>query len=162
MLNVDSIFMSIKINIFAFVNCNTPDMNKRSWFIPILIVAINVLAIMMRWSSLSELLPAHYDLEGNAGGTMPRSVLLLYPLIGAAVCLIAYVMSRKKPKLQTGLVILASGICLVLLSSAMVTLTAGTMPVFMLAEPVILLAAVAGFVACVVKSRRKKKAVISH
>ena len=156
MLNVDSIFMSIKIDIFASVNCNTPDMNKRSWLIPILIVAINVLAIMMRWSSLSELLPAHYDLEGNAGGTMPRSVLLLYPLIGAAVCLIAYVMSRKKPKLQTGLVILASGICLVLLSSAMVTLTAGTMPVFMLAEPVILLAAVAGFVACVVKSRRMK------
>ena len=162
MLNVDSIFMSIKIDIFAFVNCNTPDMNKRSWFIPILIVAINVLAIMMRWSSLSELLPAHYDLEGNAGGTMPRSVLLLYPLISASVCLIAYVMGRKKPKLQTGLVILASGICLVLLSSAMVTLTAGTMPVFMLAEPVILLPAVAGFVACVVKSRKKKGAVISH
>lgn len=132
------------------------NMNNRTWFIPILIVAINVLAIMMRWSSLSELLPAHYDLEGNAGGTMPRSVLLLYPLIGAAVCLVAYVIARMKQKLQTGLVILASGICLVLLSSAMVTLTAGTMPVFMLAEPVILLAAVAGFVTCVVKSRRMK------
>ena len=31
-----------------------------------------------------------------------------------------------------------------------------TMPVFMLAEPVILLAAVIGFVICVVKSRKKK------
>ena len=130
-------------------------MNKRSWFIPILIVALNALAVVVRWSSLSELLPAHYDLQGNAGGTMPRSMLLLYPLIGAAICLIAYVIGRMKHKLQAGLVILASGICLVLLSSTMVTLTSGTMPVFMLAEPVILLAAVIGFVVCVVKSRKK-------
>ena len=130
-------------------------MKKRRWFIPILIVVLNALAIMVRWSSLSELLPAHYDLQGNAGGTMPRSVLLLYPLIGAAVCLVAYVIGRMKQKLQAALVILASGICLVLLSSAMVTLTAGTMPVFMLAEPVILLAAVIGFVVCVVKSRKR-------
>ena len=130
-------------------------MNKRSWFIPILIVALNALAVVVRWSSLSELLPAHYDLQGNAGGTMPRSMLLLYPLIGAAICLIAYVIGRMKHKLQAGLVILASGICLVLLSSTMVTLTFGTMPVFMLAEPVILLAAVIGFVVCVVKFRKK-------
>ena len=129
-------------------------MNKRSWFIPILIVAINALAILVRWSSLSELLPAHYDLQGNAGGTMPRSMLFLYILIGVVVCLIAYGLGRMKPKLQTGLVVLASGICLVLLSSTMVTLTSGTMPVFMLAEPVILLVAVIGFVVSVVKSRK--------
>ena len=130
-------------------------MNKRSWFIPILILAINVLAIIVRWGSLPEILPAHYDLQGNAGGTMPRSVLLLYPLIGAAVCLVAYLIARIKHKLQTGMVILVSGICLVLLSSALVTLTSGTMPIFMLAEPVILLAAVVGFVVCVVKSRKE-------
>ena len=64
-------------------------MNKRGWFIPMLIVAINALAILVQWSSLPELLPAHYDLQGNASGTMPRSMLLLYLLIGAAVCLIA-------------------------------------------------------------------------
>lgn len=130
-------------------------MNKRSWFIPILIVAVNVLAIIIRWSSLSEILPAHYDLQGNAGGTMSRTVLLLYPLIGVAFCLVASVIAWKKPKLQTSLVILSSGICLVLLSSALVTLTSGTMPIFMLAEPVILLAAVIGFVVCFVKSRKK-------
>ena len=130
-------------------------MKKRSWFIPILILAINALAIIVRWGSLPEILPAHYDLQGNAGGTMPRSVLLLYPLIGAAVCLVAYLIALKKHKLQTGLVILVSGICLVLLSSALVTLTSGTMPIFMLAEPVILLAAVVGFVVCVVKSRKE-------
>ena len=130
-------------------------MNKRSWFIPILILAINALAIIVRWGSLPEILPAHYDLQGNAGGTMSRSVLLLYPLIGAAVCLVAYLIALKKHKLQTGMVILVSGICLIVLSSALVTLTSGTMPIFMLAEPVILLAAVVGFVVCVVKSRKE-------
>ena len=130
-------------------------MNKRSWLIPILIVALNALAIMVRWSSLSELLPAHYDLQGNAGGTMSRSMLLLYLLIGVAICVIASVIARKKPKFQTGLVILTSGICLVLFASTMVTLTAGTMPVFMLSEPVILLVAVVGAVVCVMKSRKK-------
>ena len=130
-------------------------MNKRYWFIPMLIVAIHALAIMVRWSSLPELLPAHFDLQGNAGGTMPRSVLLLYILIGVVVCLIAYGLGRMKHKFQKGLVILASGICLVLLSSTMVTLTSGTMPVFMLAEPVVLLASVIGFVVCVVKSRKR-------
>ena len=129
-------------------------MKKRSWFIPILILAINALAIIVRWGSLPEILPAHYDLQGNPGGTMPRSVLLLYPLIGAAVCLVAYLIALKKHKLQTGLVILVSGICLVLFSSALVTLTSGTVPIFMLAEPVILLAAVVGFVVCVVKAKK--------
>ena len=131
------------------------DMNKRGWFIPILIVALNALAIIVRWSSLSELLPAHYDLQGNAGGTMPRSMLLVYILMGVVVCLIAYVIGHIKKKLQKGLVVLASGICLVLFSSTMVTLTAGTMPIFMLVEPVILLAAVIGFVVCVIKSRKR-------
>ena len=140
---------------FTFMNSKTLDMNKRGWFIPILIVAINALAIMVRWSYLPDNLPAHYDLQGNAGGTMPRSMLLLYILVSAAVCLIAYGLGRMKPKLQTALVILASGICLVLLLSTMVTLTSGTMPVFMLAEPVILLVAVIGFVVCVVKERKK-------
>ena len=129
-------------------------MNRRGWYIPMLIVVLNVLAVVVRWSSLPELLPAHFDLQGNASGTMPRSMLLLYLLIGAVVCLIAYLLRRKMQKLQVGFVMLASGICLVLLASTMVTLTSGTIPVFMLAEPVILLAAVVGFVVCFVKSRK--------
>ena len=128
-------------------------MNKSCWFIPMIIVALNALAILVQWNSLSEPLPAHYDLQGNASGTMPRSMLLLYLLIGAAVCLIAYVVAKFQHKLQKGLVILASGICLILFSSTLVTLTSGTMPIFMLAEPVILLVAVTGFVVSFVKSR---------
>ena len=121
------------------------DMNKRGWFIPVLIVALHALAIIVRWSSLPELLPAHYDLQGNADGTMPRSMLLWYLLIGAMVCLIAYAIGRMTKRLQKGLVILLS---------TMVTLTSGAMPIFMLAEPVILLAAIVGFIVCVVKSRK--------
>ena len=130
-------------------------MNKRNWLIPMIIVALNALAILVQWNSLPEPLPAHFDLQGNASGTMPRNMLLLYLLMGVVVCLIAYVVGRIKPKLQSGLVILTSGICLVLFLSTMVSLTAGTMPVFMLAEPVVLLAAVIAFVVCFVKSRKK-------
>lgn len=62
-------------------------MKKRAWLIPILIVVINALAVAVRWSSLAEQLPAHFDLQGHASGTMARSVLLLYPLMGGSdVC----------------------------------------------------------------------------
>ncbi len=132
-------------------------MNKRGWIIPILIVAMNVLAIIVRWNLLPELLPAHFDLQGNASGSMSRSVLILYPLISAAICLIAYIIAHIKHKLQTALVILTSGIRLIMLLSAMVTLTSGTMPIFMLAEPVVLLATVVAVVISLVKSSKKAR-----
>lgn len=134
-------------------------MNKKSWLFPILIVVLNALVIIVRWSYLPEQISAHYDLQGNAGGTMPRSMLFMYILMGAVICLIAYIIGRMKQKLQKGLLILATGICLVLLSSTMVTLTFGTMPFFMLAEPVILLIAVVGFIVCVVKSHKKQESL---
>ena len=130
-------------------------MSKRAWIIPALIVVVNVLAILIRWNSLPEILPAHFDLQGNPGGSMPRSTLLFYLLIGAAVCGIAYAVSCFKQGLQSGLIILATGIALVILSSTMVTLTSGSTPVFMLAEPIILVAALVGFVICLVKARKK-------
>lgn len=130
-------------------------MRNKVWFIPIMVVALNALALIVRWSYMPERLPVHFDIQGNADNTMPRTIMLLYIVMGLTICLIAYLIGRKKPKLQTGLVILASGLCLVLLSSTMVMLTSGTMPVFMFAEPVILLAAIIGFVVSVVKSRKK-------
>lgn len=129
-------------------------MNKSGWLITILIVVINVTAIIAQWHVLPEILPAHFDLQGNASGSMTRTMLLLYPLASAVVCLIAYLIAWKKPKLQTGLIILSSGISLVFLSSALVTLTSGSMPFFMLAEPVILLVSVVAFIICVIKSRK--------
>lgn len=129
-------------------------MNKSGWLITILIVVINVTAIIAQWHVLPEILPAHFDLQGNASGSMTRTMLLLYPLASAVVCLIAYLIAWKKPKLQTGLIILSSGISLVFLSSALVTLTSGSMPFFMLAEPVILLVSVVAFIISVIKSRK--------
>ena len=132
-------------------------MNKKGWFIPVLIVVVNALAILVRWGSLEEILPAHFDLQGNASGSMPRSTLLLFPLIGVVVCLVSYLIAIFKRELQNGIVVLSSGICLVLLLSTMVTLTQGRMPFFMLAEPVVLLAAVIGFVVCMVKARKRAR-----
>ena len=129
-------------------------MNKKSWFIPVLVVALNALAIIVCWSSLPEVLPAHFDLEGNAGGSMPRTQLLMFPLISTVVCLVCHVVSRLKQKLQKGMVILSSGISLVIFLSVLVTLTQGTMPIFMLAEPVVLLAAIIGFFVSIKKFRR--------
>ena len=128
-------------------------MNKSGWLITILIVAVNVAAVLMQWSLLPEILPSHFDLQGNASGSIARSMLLLYPVVSAIVCMIAYLIAWKKPKLQTGLIILSSGNSLVILSSALVTLTSGSMPIFMLAEPVILLITVIAFILSVIKSR---------
>lgn len=85
---------------------------------------------------------------------MPRKMLLLYLLMSAAVFLISCLIGRMKQNIQASMLILASGICLVLLASTMVTLTSGSMPIFMIAEPVILLATVIGFVFCAVKFRK--------
>ena len=57
-------------------------MNKRGWYIPFMIVAANALAIILQWNSLQEILPAHFDLEGNAGG------ILLAAVAGFVVCVI--------------------------------------------------------------------------
>ena len=130
-------------------------MIKRGWFVPILIVAVNAFVITLKWSSLPELLDAHFNLQGEASGTMDRRILLLYPLIGSVICIIAYLFAQKWKKLQTGIIIMASGVALVLLSSTMVTLTGGAMPVFMLAEPVIMLAAIVAFIICALKSHKK-------
>lgn len=132
-------------------------MKNNKWFIPILIIAVNALAVIVKWSSLPELLPAHFDLQGNAGGTMARSMLPLYPAAGAAVFLLSWLIARKAKRLKTGLVVLTSGISLILLCSTMVTLTTGKMPVFMLAEPVILLIAVVAFIVCLIRSRQKAR-----
>ena len=132
-------------------------MKNNKWFIPILIIAVNALAVIVKWSSLPELLPAHFDLQGNASGTMARSMLPLYPAAGAAVFLLSWLIARKAKRLKTGLVVLTSGISLIFLCSTMVTLTTGKMPVFMLAEPVILLIAVVTFIVCLIRSRQKAR-----
>ena len=130
-------------------------MNKKGWLIPLLIVVANASAIILQWNELPKILPAHFDLQGNASGSISRNILILYFLASIAVCKIAYLISLKMRKFQTGLIILASVISLILLLSTLVSLTSGTMPVFMLAEPVVLLATIVAFVVCIVKSRKR-------
>lgn len=125
---------------------------KRGWLIPALIVCINAAFILIQWNSLAETLPAHFDLEGNASGSIARTTLLYFPVIGLVIGLLAYWL-RCRFDLK-GLLALTIGIELVLLSSTMVTLTHGTMPVFMLAEPVILVIALAVSITIFVKSRK--------
>lgn len=126
------------------------------WFIPALIAAVNALAIAVSWNTLPDPLPAHYDLDGNASGSMSRIVLLLYPLASVAFCLVLYAISLKIKSMSRALVILTSGVALVVFSSSMVSLTSGTMPIFMLAEPVILLGAVAAFIILTVRTYKKR------
>ena len=129
-------------------------MNKYQWLVPALIAVANALVIAVSWNILPDPLPAHYDLDGNASGLMSRMELLLYPLASAAFGLISYLISLKTKRLSRALVILTCGVALVVFSSSMVSITSGTMPIFMLAEPVILLGAVAAFVICTVKSKK--------
>lgn len=128
----------------------------RGWLFPALVVGINAAMILILWSSLPENLPAHFDLAGNASGSISRTTLLFYPLVGAVIGLIAYwIMCRKDKKyFNGGLLILTSGIELIILSSTMVTLTRGTKPFFMLAEPVILVIVLTFFIVGLVKSRK--------
>ena len=130
-------------------------MNKKEWFILALIVATNALAIAVSWNALPDPLPAHYDLDGNAGGSMCRTALFLYPLASAAFCLVSYAISLKIKRISRALLILTTGVVLVVFSSCMVSLTSGTMPIFMLAEPVILLGAVSAFIILTVRSCKK-------
>ena len=130
--------------------------SNRGWLIPLLIVAVNAAAVLIRWSSLPQILPAHFDLQGNASGSMPRSTLIIYPVISLVISAIAYALSCLFLKrFNKGLIILTTGITLVVLSSTMVTLTYGTTPVFMLAEPVILITTLAWFIVCLVKGRKQ-------
>ena len=146
-------------------------MNKKThiygWIIPALIIVANAIAIMVCWNSLPETLLAHFDPEGYASGSMSRSTLIFYPVASAFVCAIIYAtgfwISRrsnsnaKADRLRfQGLTFLTSGIALTIFSSTMVTLTQGTMPGFMFAEPVIMSIALIASIICLVKARKCK------
>ena len=137
---------------------------KHGWIIPAIIILVNVCAIWIRWSSLPETLPAHFDPQGNASGSMARTTLIYYPVISLMVCLVAYGIAAmaKKHFLKAdvtglrllGLHILNSSIVLTIFSSTMVTLTFGTKPLFMFAELVIMAIGITAFIICLIKARK--------
>ena len=136
---------------------------KNGWIVPAIIIIVNVCAIWISWESLPETLPAHFDPQGNAAGSMARTTLIFYPVISLMSCLVSYGIAAiarilfLKPD-DTGLRLLGlhcltSAIALTILSSTMVTLTFGTKPIFMFAEPVIMVIGIAAFIICLIKSR---------
>ena len=139
---------------------------KNGWILPAIIIIVNVCAIWISWKSLPDTLPAHFDPQGNASGSMARTTLIFYPVISLMVCLVAYgvaAMARilfLKPDNSglrlLGLHCLTSAIALTILSSTMVTLTFGTKPLFMFAEPVIIIAGITAFIICLIKARKSR------
>ena len=137
---------------------------KNGWIVPAIVIIVNVCAIWISWKSLPETLPAHFDPQGNASGSMARNTLIYYPIISLMCCLVAYGIATFARNLflkpddsglrLLGLHCLTSAITLTVLSSTMVTLTFGTKPVFMFAEPVIMVLGLAAFIVCFLKSRK--------
>ena len=137
---------------------------KNGWIVPAIVIIVNVCAIWISWKSLPETLPAHFDPQGNASGSMARNTLIYFPVISFLSTLAAYGIATFARNLflkpddsglrLLGLHCLTSAITLTVLSSTMVTLTFGTKPVFMFAEPIIMVLGLAAFIVCFLKSRK--------
>ena len=133
--------------------------------VPVIIIIVNVCAIWIRWSALPDVLPAHFDPAGNASVSMNRNTLIFYHVISLMLCLVTYgiyALANNLFKLKPdekglrlcGLHVFASCLTLTILSSTMVTLTLGTCPLFMFAEPVLILAGIITLIVCLVKARK--------
>ena len=138
---------------------------KYGWMVPVIIIIVNVCAIWMRWSALPDVLPAHFDPAGTASGSMASTTLIFYPVISLLICLVTYgiyTLASNLFKLRPdekglricGLHVLASCLALTVLSSTLVTLTMGTNPLFMFAEPVLLIIGVTTLIICLIKAGR--------
>jgi uncharacterized membrane protein len=135
---------------------------KNGWMVPAIIIIVNVCAIWIRWSALPDVLPAHFDPAGNASGSMAKTTLIYYPVISLMLCLVTYgiyTLANNMFKLRPdekglrmcGLHVFTSCLTLTVLSSTMVTLTFGTKPIFMFAEPVLLVAGIVTLIVCLTK-----------
>ena len=91
--------------------------------------------------------------------------LIFYPIISLMLCLVTYgiyALANNIFKLKPdekglrlcGLHVFASCLALTVLSSTLVTLTMGTCPLFMFAEPVLMLAGIITLIVCLVKAAR--------
>lgn len=136
--------------------------NRISLIAVAVIVVINAVLVICSWKGLPDPLPCHFDPQGNAGGTMPKSSLGFFPVISAIVCLALLLGASAFKKLRepesTGrkcVICLCQAIALIILCSTCVTLTMGQQPVFMYLEPVILILAIIAIVCFVIKGRKK-------
>ena len=143
-------------------NIDNMKWRKYGWMVPVIIIIVNVCAIWIRWSALPDVLPAHFDPAGNASGSMAKTTLIYYPVISLMLCLVTYgiyTLANNMFKLRPdekglrmcGLHVFTSCLTLTVLSSTMVTLTFGTKPIFMFAEPVLLVAGIVTLIVCLTK-----------
>ena len=143
-------------------NIHDMKLRKYGWMVPVIIIIVNVCAIWIRWSAMADVLPAHFDPAGNASGSMAKTTLIFYPVISLMLCLVTYgiytlannifkLRPDEKGLRMCGLHVLASCLALTVLSSTLVTLTMGTNPLFMFAEPVLMLAGIITLIICLIK-----------
>lgn len=134
-----------------------------SAIVPAAVILINLILILTAWKNLPDTLPAHFDPQGNASGSMPRNMLLFYPLVSAAICLVSYAVYALIRKMfhtssnPTGMQAFTCGIALMILSSTCLTLTMGQASIFMFMEPVFLIAGIVILCVTAIRSHRSNE-----
>lgn len=132
-------------------------MLKKKDFILMAAIAVSVLTVILvwaRWNGLPSEMPAHFDPQGNAAGTMPRAALLLYDGVSVLICVVSALVRFKKPLRRKALSLITLFLALAILCSACVSLTAGRQPLFMFAEPLFVLGIIVTLVVTAVKVRK--------
>ena len=122
---------------------------KYGWMVPAIIIIVNVFVIWIGW---------------NSRPNMRNTRLIVYPVISLMLCLATYgiytlaenifhLRPYERGLRICGLHVFASCLTLTVLSSTLVTLTRGVCPLFMVAEPILLLAGIITLIVCLVKAK---------
>ena len=123
------------------------------------ITLVGAALALLAWDRLPMSLPCHFNLRGESSATMPRWRLLVLPAASLLINIAAFLLPRLLPEARRKWGLLLSGIAsiglaAILLLSESVTLTRGTMPFFMLAEPFVLIVTAIAFIIFVLKTKR--------
>ena len=120
----------------------------------IIVMALNIVLVMANWDILPVNMPAHFNPQGHASGTMPRSMLWAYVGISALICIVSGCISFKDQRRRKALSLITLFLTLIILCSTCVSLTGGRHPIFMFAEPVFLLGIVITLIVTGIKVRK--------
>ena len=78
----------------AWCGCRTTLWQRIAGILSPLILIGTLAFIALRWNSLPEQIPTHYDLAGNINGYGSRRTLLIMPLMGLAADLVVAITAR--------------------------------------------------------------------
>ncbi|MCQ2283747.1 MAG: hypothetical protein MJZ57_02465 [Bacteroidales bacterium] len=132
---------------------------RKLFLLALVVAGLTLLCIGVKIHHLPNPVPQHFNLQGISHGSMPLARIWTYPMLSAGLILLLYILAhclRRARRAQCwqhccGLAAVAAA--LIILSSTCVTLTLGQSPIFMLAEPLILLLALVGIIFCWIKQR---------